>query len=262
METSSQHRVQNLTSLNVLLVEDDSMNQFIAKTFLTKWGLTVAIANNGREAVDMVQAKGFQIVLMDIHMPEMDGGEATRRIRAMADPYFKALPILAFSAVVESKEKANEMGMTDFTTKPINPSDLQSKINQYTNESAAQTACRKLNIDFDMYTDGDAGFKAELASLVVKNMYELEESILITYNENNTEHLYRILHKMKPTLAMLNDSEHAEVLGLLKEMNPTDTAYPEIISKFNIINRQIISALEEESRAGTPALALVSAKAA
>lgn len=180
----------------------------------------------------------------------------------MEDSYFKTLPIIAFSAVVENMEKANSMGMTDFTSKPINPGDLQNKIIKYTLGTAAQESSRKLNIDFDMYTDGDQEFKGELISLVINNMCELEEVVNRMHMETDPEYFDKTLHKVKTTLVMVNDSEHAEILDLIKAMSPKDSAFQELKNQFNIINRQIINALQEEIRVNAQALVLVPAKAA
>lgn len=122
-----------METINLLLVEDNEMNQFITGTYLRKWGVKVTIANNGQEAIALVQSQKFDVILMDLQMPVMDGFESTRAIRSLNDPYFRSVPIIAFTAstLIDSKEKAVEFGMVDFITKPFNPTDLQEKINCY-----------------------------------------------------------------------------------------------------------------------------------
>jgi CheY-like chemotaxis protein len=118
---------------NVLLVEDNQINQKIAGAFLRKWGYTVTVANDGREAVLLITSKNFQVVLMDLQMPEMDGYESTNLIRSMDDPYFKTIPIIAFSAscTISSREMARSFGMTDFINKPLMVEEFQHKIDMY-----------------------------------------------------------------------------------------------------------------------------------
>ncbi|MBL0745827.1 response regulator [Chryseolinea lacunae] len=120
-------------SLRLLLVEDNPINQLIASSFLRGWGIEVDLANNGQEAVERVLQRGYQMVLMDLQMPVMDGYEATQKIRAMADPYFKTIPILALtaSAMLGMRDKAMNVGMNDFITKPFSPEDLYHKIVQH-----------------------------------------------------------------------------------------------------------------------------------
>jgi len=116
--------------LKVLVVEDNIINQVVASTFLKKWGMTVAIANDGKEALDMMQENRYDLVLMDLQMPVMDGYEATQTIRSYEDPYFKTVPIFALSAsaMLEEKEKAMKYGFNDFVTKPFQPQELKEKI--------------------------------------------------------------------------------------------------------------------------------------
>jgi CheY-like chemotaxis protein len=252
---------ENSSTVNVLLVEDDAMNQFIAKTFLSKWGFQVVVANNGQEAVEQIKSRTFSIVLMDIHMPVMDGGEAASRIRAMEDQYFKSVPILAFSAVVVTKENAIAMGMTDYANKPINPSELKSKISQYVLAPMVDTSqSRKLNIDFNVYTDGDDEFKNELTSLMINNLNELEKSVNQVFETGGNEAFHRTIHKVKPTLGMLNDSEMTEIIDLLKVVDHHDEAFEELKKQFLSLNQQVIDALEKELK--TVAQPVAPAKAA
>jgi CheY-like chemotaxis protein len=122
-----------MRKVNVLLVEDNFINQVAAKGLLKMMNVEVTVANHGKEALSMIAAKNFQLVLMDLQMPVMDGFESTSKIRAMEDPYFKQIPIIAFSAsyILDSKEKANELGMTDVLDKPFTLDDLKNKIRTY-----------------------------------------------------------------------------------------------------------------------------------
>ena len=101
----------------VLLVEDNEINQIMASELLTLEGFKVDIASNGQEAVEMVAQHDYDIVLMDIQMPEMDGLTATRIIRQSAN----TIPILALTAhtLALDREKSLEAGMNDHITKPL-----------------------------------------------------------------------------------------------------------------------------------------------
>ncbi len=116
--------VVKLAGIHVLLAEDNAINQEVAKGLLGTEGIAVDIANNGREAVEMVAVRRYDAVLMDMQMPEMDGYEASRKIRE--DTAFDALPIIAMTAhaMVGDREKCLEAGMNDFVTKPIDPEKL------------------------------------------------------------------------------------------------------------------------------------------
>ncbi|MBS0356564.1 MAG: PAS domain S-box protein [Proteobacteria bacterium] len=112
----------------VLLVEDEPVNQEVAKLFLFDAGLDVAVAGNGAVAVDMAAGSPFDLILMDMQMPEMDGLEATRRIRAL--PAYSQVPIIAMTANAFAEDRAQCMaaGMDDFLSKPVDPDRLFSTI--------------------------------------------------------------------------------------------------------------------------------------
>ncbi|MDQ1298768.1 MAG: hypothetical protein QG558_1307, partial [Campylobacterota bacterium] len=111
--------------LHLLLVEDNDLNQLVASERLKQMGITCSIANNGLEAVEMVQKETFDAVLMDLQMPVMDGLSATREIRKLG---FADLPIIALSAAVlqDDLALATEAGMNDFVAKPIDKTVLQN----------------------------------------------------------------------------------------------------------------------------------------
>ncbi|MBF0225680.1 MAG: response regulator [Desulfobacterales bacterium] len=134
---TNDEEIQGLSQIrgaNILLVEDNRLNQQIATELLETQGLWVMIANDGIEAIDILYSESalrFDAILMDLQMPEMDGYEATRKIRS--DLQFKDLPILAVTAhaMVGDKEKCFEVGMNDYIPKPIDPKVLYQKLIQW-----------------------------------------------------------------------------------------------------------------------------------
>jgi len=117
----------------VLLVEDNQVNQMVAKTILKKLGYEVSIAHNGQKALDIIGNGDFDIILMDCHMPVMDGYEATRHIRL--DPRFDNLPIVAVTANVMQgdKERCMNCGMNDYLTKPYEKKALALLLEKWLN---------------------------------------------------------------------------------------------------------------------------------
>jgi two-component system sensor histidine kinase/response regulator len=110
---------REFAGVRVLLAEDNEANQFVAQELLTRLGIELEIAENGRQALEMVQSGRFAGVLMDMQMPEVDGLEATRRIREM--PAFSHLPIIAMTAnaMKADVDACLGAGMNDFISKPI-----------------------------------------------------------------------------------------------------------------------------------------------
>ena len=116
--------------LHVLLAEDNIINQKLALKMLEKLGHSAQTAANGKEAVDLLKTQPFDLVLMDIQMPEMDGFQATRLIRGHKDGTLAKIPIIAMTAnaMKGDREKCLDAGMNDYLSKPVNPKELIEKL--------------------------------------------------------------------------------------------------------------------------------------
>ncbi|MGD9151494.1 MAG: response regulator, partial [Desulfobacterales bacterium] len=123
--------LENLRGARVLLVEDNEINQQVAMEILQGAGLNVTIANNGQEGVDAARTNPYDVILMDIQMPVMDGLTATREIRK--DNRFKELPIIAMTAhaMAGDEDKSLQAGMNGHVTKPIDPDQLFSTLQKW-----------------------------------------------------------------------------------------------------------------------------------
>jgi len=121
---NSRRLLRGIQGARVLLVEDNELNQQVAREFLTRGGLQVVTASNGLEAIECVGAGTFDAVLMDVHMPIMDGLEATRKIRQM--PQGSDLPIIAITAAAMTQDRLAcvEAGMNGHVAKPVDPQEL------------------------------------------------------------------------------------------------------------------------------------------
>lgn len=122
-----------LEGISVLVAEDNTINQKVVKNTLQKQGARVQIVNNGREAINILQLNDYDVILMDLQMPEVDGYKATKYIR---DVLRKETPILAMTAdaLKGEAEKCFDVGMTGFISKPFEPRDLYQQILQVTSE--------------------------------------------------------------------------------------------------------------------------------
>ncbi|MFY3386292.1 CHASE domain-containing protein [Paracidovorax sp. MALMAid1276] len=135
-----------LRGMRVLLAEDNEVNQQVATAFLQSAGLEVSIACNGQQAVELAGSGHFAAILMDMHMPEMDGLEATRRIRTLAP--CATVPIIAMTAAVmpEDRRACFDAGMDGFVGKPIDPEELIRALCQWTGARAAAPSPTGANI--------------------------------------------------------------------------------------------------------------------
>ncbi len=123
-----------LPDIKIILADDNAVNQKVAKAFFQKMGYDIELANNGQDLLQKMKEKNFDIVFMDIEMPEMDGITATRRIRdKVVGNTNSQIPIIAFTAYImqEEKKKFLDAGMNDIVTKPINMAEIKKVLGRF-----------------------------------------------------------------------------------------------------------------------------------
>jgi len=118
----------------VLLVEDNEVNKLLAERFLQKWGYDVSWVENDLQCLGVVKDKSFDLILMDLQMPKMNGYETTLNIREKEASYSKDIPIIALTAdaFLETHSKIKAVGMNDMVAKPFNPDIFRRKLENYT----------------------------------------------------------------------------------------------------------------------------------
>ncbi len=122
--------LKDLEGKRILVAEDNKINFFVANKFLIGWGMIVSHAENGQIALDMIEKEEFDMILMDLHMPVLDGIEAARIIRKSENPKIKDIPIIALTAAImsESHDKIDDLNINDYVLKPFKPQDLYDRI--------------------------------------------------------------------------------------------------------------------------------------
>ena len=135
-EQESNASEQNLNGLHILLVEDNEINAYVAKTILEQFSCAVDVASNGQEAVAQFKQSAessYDVILMDVHMPVMDGIQATKLIRAMKRSDSATVPIIAMTADAFDKQKTEtiDAGMNCHLPKPIEPDSLYKTLAKY-----------------------------------------------------------------------------------------------------------------------------------
>jgi signal transduction histidine kinase/ActR/RegA family two-component response regulator len=118
------------SSLRILIAEDNPVNVMLMKKLFSKWNIVPTIAENGERAVEILQYGNFDIVLMDLQMPVMNGFDASKEIRKMTDPAKSRIPIIALtaSALFDIRDQVTCAGMNDYVAKPFKPDELMDKI--------------------------------------------------------------------------------------------------------------------------------------
>jgi PAS domain S-box-containing protein len=119
-----------LEGKRILVAEDNKINFFVANKFLIGWGVKVTHVENGKLVLEILEKEDFDLILMDLHMPVMDGIEATRVIRKSDKPRISTIPVVALTAAImsESQDKIEDLSINDYVLKPFKPHDLFEKI--------------------------------------------------------------------------------------------------------------------------------------
>jgi PAS domain S-box-containing protein len=205
------HGRKTLKDLHVLLVEDNDINRLYASSILKTWGCEVASAENGFVAVEKVKNQSFNVVLMDIQMPVMDGFEATKAIRSLSNPKNK-VPIIALTANATRRdvEKCLAEGMDNCIAKPFTPEELFKIINQYTRKSIIVKAkVNPTNIsEFDLSylrkaSNDNKEFIAEMVATFLETMPISIRDIRIFLQNKEWDKLAGATHKIKASITLM-----------------------------------------------------------
>ena len=204
----------SIKNVSVLLVEDNKVNQVVSTKFLHNWGITVSLANNGEEAIALFKERRFDIILMDLQMPVMDGYKATKLIREMDTN----IPILALTASVRigQRNRAMKAGMNDFLIKPLTPHDLYLKLSKFIAKDRIGEITQPEVVQHNKATQefqtlkellqGDDDFKNEVVPLYISNIKTIRSRLPINIVNRDGEAADRLRHKMQTTLHTLEAS--------------------------------------------------------
>jgi signal transduction histidine kinase/DNA-binding response OmpR family regulator len=231
VEATQEVAPQQSRKLRVLLAEDGIINQHVAVGFLEGWGNEVVVANNGREAVEAYQSAEFDVVLMDVQMPEMDGYQATAALREMQESLGKRVPIIAMTAAAMKgdRERCLEAGMDAYISKPIAADQLREIIRQhvasYEDPGAAAPATVTWSDDTDrpfQYATaieripGGAAAFPEMGRLLVSETPNMLQEIRAAIQAQDASLLERSAHTLKGT-AEIFAAEHVVAHALRLE---------------------------------------------
>jgi len=201
------------TSLKILVVDDNVMNQSLMKHVLMQWGASFSIVSNGVEAINELKAAAFDIVLMDIQMPQMDGYTATRHIR---DELKTDIPIIAMTAhaMAGEREKCLSHGMNEYLSKPINEDLLFEMIGKFvgaktTKPLAASPGLTKEDnklIDLTYMKDiskGNVAYERVVTEQFIVSIPQDIAGLMDAFEKGDAAQLNRIAHNMKTSVAIM-----------------------------------------------------------
>lgn len=205
----SDNKSYDLSQLRILLVEDNKINQLVAAKFLNQWNVQYDMAEDGFQSINMAKQYDYNLILMDLQMPDMDGLTAAKAIRKIKK--YRQTPIIALTAAsLEAKEEVYKAGMNDFLIKPFNPLELYNKIKKYgkTQKSSQKWPRKAQTSELDIsgiqkISDGDSHFLLELLNLCVEQFKSLPNQLTEAIKDQDLTEARNLIHKINPSIKML-----------------------------------------------------------
>jgi PAS domain S-box-containing protein len=256
----------------ILLAEDNEINQFLVQEILAGWGLEVTTANNGQEAVELYQQGEYDLVLMDIQMPLLNGVEATQQIRDLADPVKASVPIIALTAnaIKGENEKYLAKGLSDYLSKPFEEEKLFNMLRMHLNDrhigalainnqvaGPGGSERQKPTIQHDLFDlgqlhkicSGDQAFFRSMLHLFLEIVPGYLRELRELQQEGNWPAIAAVSHKLKPnidTMEILTLKEDIRQLENFCKKETDLSKVPALIDKVEMILHEVLEKIKEE----------------
>ncbi len=254
--------ILDLSKNNVLLVEDNEVNLLYTRKILQNWNCIPDEAKNGLIALERLKEKDYDLILMDVRMPTMDGFEATKFIRTNFKSPKCNTPIIALTAnaIKGDDEKCLQAGMNDYISKPFQPETLKNKIignmdlegftKKVTSRAKSEPGKNRI-IDLTYLTemsDNDAAFILDMVNSFISQSPKDIEVIWSHFSKNNFDDVANIIHKIKPAIAFMGIHELKELVLQIEENAKQKNITPlkKQLEKFDRICQNAIMELREE----------------
>lgn len=196
---SAVHKEGGGNGLRILLAEDNPVNQRLALRLLEKMGHRITVVDNGLDALERTVQGGFDLILMDVQMPELDGLTAARRIRQWEVAHGGHVPIIAMTAraMQGDRERCLEAGMDDYLSKPIDSERLRQLVSRFHVEQAGPVLAWRGAL---LRLDGDTGLLLELAALFIDDGPQLMQTLYEALDADDLQASQRAVHSLQGVL--------------------------------------------------------------
>lgn len=234
-----------LPKLKLLIAEDSDMNRKYLSVLLKQWNIDFLFAENGQETIEALSKDNYDAILMDVHMPVMDGFEATTFIRAMPSNNQSSIPIIGVSASAldEYKKRSEVCGMNYFLTKPFTPNELKEVLLNFvvpknTNQKTVKSPSKfSTNNSFKQYFGNNYEYAAQMFEMFIQEIFPEIAALENLYYTKGIKELQNSVHKIKPLFQMVGFKKIADQLNKLEldcNKDITDKKIKAAISKIRM----------------------------
>jgi len=234
IEIKEQKSARHHAPLNIIVAEDVPFNQKFIVRLLESWGHKVTLVENGREVLELLPSHTFDLVLMDVEMPEMDGYEATRAIRKAESGTEMHIPIIALTAhaITEDRQRCLQAGMDEYISKPISSSKLSAILGKLSGEQTEITprqiqdgqahapGKKSLNFDKNLLIDAfdrNWGFFKEIVDLFVTDYPRMVAGLQETLDDGDAAAFRRTAHSLKGMVSLFQAEDAVRMAMILEE---------------------------------------------
>jgi len=248
--------------LKILLAEDNITNQKLAVAILNKQGNHVTVARDGRQAVECFERENFDLVLMDMQMPELDGLEATAAIRKFEQRTGTHVPIIAVTAnaMIGDREQCLKAGMDDYLSKPLRADDLFTMIQRLTSQPrpgqahalATDSPAGLINEVFDYATSvqqvgDDAELLAQLVAVFLEQLPKLLHPLAAAVASADAKTIRQTAHALTSSVSVIsatrakNLARKLELMGLNSDLAAVELTHAELLQEISLLRQAIDS---------------------
>ncbi|MCW3075900.1 MAG: sensor hybrid histidine kinase, partial [Bacteroidetes bacterium] len=249
--------------IRVLVAEDVALNQLLIKTLIKEFGFESVIAENGQKAIDLLSKQNFDIILMDLQMPVMNGYEATEYIR---NTLKSSIPIIALTADVTTAdvEKCRAIGMNDYLSKPIDDKLLYNKILKYIDKQPVPSKKHKeitnhsadnnksiVNLEYlKQHTRGNPDMIRQMIKIYLEETPKLIDTMKQSIDNMDWDSLKKAAHSIIPTFSIMGiNEEYEEMAKKIKEHAAKKDEAPlinNLLVKIDEVCNQAMAELQKE----------------
>ncbi len=268
----------SLSGMKILVVEDNKMNQFFIKQLLSNWDIDAHIAENGKIALEKIENNIYDLILMDMHMPVMDGPETSEIIRRSNNPKISQIPIIACSADVfpESKKKAIDSGMNFYLTKPLSEKALEEilfslrpniELNKISTDRISEALKKSLSPNVEKLCDlsflretfdNDNQIIKSVLEIFIKETPEDYQKLKLAINQQNKNKIKETAHKLKSSFKTIGLKNEVIILEKIEYNSKQEIEfiifhklYQELNQSYALIIEEIQQYVEELSSLNT-----------
>lgn len=253
--------VHRFPNLRVLLVEDNDINRLYALNILKKWKCDVQIAENGYIALERMRNNEFDIILMDVQMPVMDGYETTQNIRSTFQEPHRSIPIIALTAnaIKGDNEKCLEVGMNDYLSKPFQPEDLFKALSKFAQEEPVEKIEKTEEVELNVPSstnhvdlsylkkvcNGDQNFIQEMIATFIQNTPDVLNEMKEASSRESWSEVGQLAHKLKPSITFMGINSLKTIVKEIEHEGKEGLKTESLPEKVNLLNKVCNEAFRE-----------------